>query len=158
LHGYSLSESYQHLIENISHDKFIFSNELVPSEQIIDVISSADIGLVFYTAETENDLLTAFSSEKLALYLQQGKPIIAFDYPGYRKLMDECECGVLIHSLSDLPQAIETILADWDRYSRNALKCFNLYYDYSRNFMPVIEWINRGFKPQNNSRVREGLA
>lgn len=148
LHGYSLSESYQNIIENKCHDKFIFSNELVPSEQIIDVISSADIGLVFYTAETENDLLTAFASEKLALYLQQGKPIVAFDYPGYRKLINECECGVLIHSLSELPQAISTILADWDRYSRNAVKCFNKYYNYSDNFTPVIEWLNRNLKPQ----------
>lgn len=148
LHGYSLSESYQHLIENKRHDKFIFSNELVPSEQIIDVISSADIGLVFYTAETDNDLLTAFASEKLALYLQQGKPIIAFDYPGYRELINEFKCGVLIQSLSELPQAISTIFADWDRYSRNALKCFVQYYNYSDNFTPVIEWLNRDLKPQ----------
>lgn len=144
LHGYSESESYHRQIEKKCHDRAILSSDHMPSDRIQDLIASADIGLVLYTSETKNDFMTAFSSEKLALFLQHGKPVIAFDYPGYRRLMEECDCGVLLRSLSELPRAVETILADWDRYSRNALNCFHLHYDYARNFMPVIDWINQG--------------
>jgi len=148
LHGYSLSESYHRQIKRKCHDRVKLSDHPVPSSQIRNLIASADIGLVFYTSETKNDFMTAFSSEKLALFLQQGKPIIAFDYPGYRKLMAECECGVLIRSLSELPTAVETILSDWERYSKNAIRGFHLFYDYSKNFMLVIDRINEGFAQQ----------
>lgn len=157
LHGYSLSQSYQRQLEERCHDRVILSQDFVPSEFIQDVIASADIGLVLYTSETKNDLMTAFSSEKLALYLLHGKPIIAFDYPGYRKLVEECNCGVLIHSLSELPQALEIILTDWERYSNNAVKCFALHYDYAKNIMPFIDWLNQNRKT-NSPSAHHGLT
>lgn len=150
LHGYSISESYHHLLRKKTHDRVILSRDLVPTERITDVIASTDIGLVLYTAETQNDFLTAFASEKLALFLQHGKPIIAFDYPGYRQLIAECECGVLIQSLSELPEAIEKILSNWDHFKRNAIQSFRLHYDYAINSEPMIDWINRGCPPEQD--------
>ncbi len=150
LHGFSLSKSYHRQIQKKLHHRCILSQELVPSSNIGKVVASADIGLVLYTAETKNDFLTSFSSEKMALYLQHGKPIIAFDYPGYRQLMDECECGVLIHDLSELPSAVNTILENWDHYSKNAFRCFSLHYDFNRNFKPFLDWLHHSFKSPSN--------
>jgi len=144
LHGYSLSRTYQRFLEKKKHSGIILSQNLVPLECIPEIIASADIGLVLYTADTQNDFLTAFASEKLALLLQHGKPIIAFDYPGYQRLIAQYECGVLIQSLSDLPQAVEKILSDWDHFSRNAMECFKMHYDYAKNAAPMIDWINQG--------------
>ena len=105
------------------------------------MISSADIGLAFYSPEIDNDRLTAFSSEKMAWYMQCGVPFIAFDYPGYRRLAQEDGCGAVIRTMSELPGAISQILARHETFRRNSFRAFSKYYDFDRNFACVIDGV-----------------
>ena len=88
-----------------------------------------------------NEQLTAFSSEKMALYMQCGVPFVAFNYPGYKRLADEDKCGVVIESSKELPKAIREILGARDEFAKNAYEAFSKYYDFSRNFTKVLQGI-----------------
>ena len=119
----------------------ILSLQQVPVSRLLEVIASADIGLTLYPPTPANDRLSAFASEKTALYLQCGVPLIAFDHPGYRRLTDEEQCGVVIQRSQEVPKAIETILASHEQFAQNAFRAFEKYYDFARNFTNVIRGI-----------------
>jgi glycosyltransferase involved in cell wall biosynthesis len=114
------------------------SLDMVPADRIPDLVASADVGLSFYAPEVSNDRLTAFASEKMAVYMQCGVPFVAFDYPGYRELALDEGAGRVIRSIDELREAVETILAAHVEYRRNALATFARHYDFARNFAPVV--------------------
>ena len=124
-----------------NRQRVILSLDRLPDSMLQPMAASAKAGLVLYPPEPINDRLTSRSSEKLALYLQCGVPVVAFNYPGY-ELLEEYGCGVLIRELHELPQAIERIQADHEAFSRNAYRCFMDHYELSRNFQKVIRFIN----------------
>ena len=148
LHGPSYCESTVEKIKAIDRrGKVILSLQKVPVSRVREVIASAHIGLALYPSTPANDRLTAFASEKTALYLQCGVPLIAFDHPGYRRLANEEQCGVVIQRSQELPKAIETILASREQFARNAFRTFEKYYDFARNFTNVIRGIETlGFR------------
>jgi glycosyltransferase involved in cell wall biosynthesis len=142
LHGYGLSEAYLNQIQEANkNNRVILSLELVPPDQIQNVINSAHIGLSFYAPSNDNDRLTAYASEKMALYQKYGLPFIAFDYSGYRKVAEQFKSGVVIQSLGQLPEAIEVILSSYEMYRKNAFSCFSECYDYAKNFRRVIDFL-----------------
>lgn len=121
--------------------RVMISLKMVPSDRIQELIASADIGLAFYSDLIQNDRLTAFSSEKMALYMQCGVPFVSFDYPGYRRLANEDRCGLVIQSMRELQETIARILKSHDEFRGSARRAFDKYYDFSRNFSPVIQGI-----------------
>lgn len=142
LHGYGPDSDIRKIQEIDVHGRVFLSLDMVPSDQIQDLVASAHIGLVFYSPFTMNDFLTAFSSEKIALYLQCGAPIIAFDYPGYKRLIDQHRCGVVIKTLQEFPGAIKQILSSYGDFKSQSYECFMNFYDFSKNFQKVIDGID----------------
>jgi glycosyltransferase involved in cell wall biosynthesis len=138
LHGYGPGRTVRNIRRVDRRGRVRLSLDLLPAHRLLEMAASADIGLALYSSLTANDVLTTFSSEKIALYLQAGLPIIAFDYPGYRRLIDRYRCGATISSLDQLPAAIETILASHDRFRSHAYECFADCYEFSRQFQKVI--------------------
>jgi glycosyltransferase involved in cell wall biosynthesis len=121
--------------------KVLISTDMVPSCRLQEIVASADVGLALYSNSTQNDQLTAFSSEKMALYMQCGVPFIAFDYPGYRQLANEDECGAVVRNLEELPVAIGKILLSHETFRRGAYRAFQKHYNFASNFSRVIEGI-----------------
>jgi len=142
LHGAGQESSIRNVQEVDMRSRVILSTEMASSMQLQQVVASAHIGLAFYQASSANDYLTAHSSEKIALYLQCGLPVIAFEYPGY-DLLERHRCGVLIKTLQELPQAIEKILKSYNEFSSNAKECFIEYYEFSKNYRKVIEVLDQ---------------
>jgi glycosyltransferase involved in cell wall biosynthesis len=137
IHGYGESSIIQKIRELDAKNKVCLSLSLVDLSEEQIVVSSATISLVFYGDDYINDKLTGFSSEKLALSLQCGVPVVAFDYPSYSHIRDE-HCGVLIRNLSEIPVAISQILADYSGYRSRALSTFKKYYQFEANFKKVL--------------------
>ncbi len=138
LHGYGDQAYLAHLQSMAATDRVIFSLDLVEEEKILDVISSATIGLALYENTNSNDRLAAFSSVKVAYYLQCGVPIIAFDSESFRELMTAHRCGKLINSIDEIPQRVEEILGDLDSYREQAFMAFRQFYDFDRNFRKFL--------------------
>ena len=112
----------------------ILSTELVPAAQLPEVVASADVGLAIYRTDYPNDRLTAFSSEKVALYCKAGVPFIAFDTDSYRALLNEIDCGRLVKQPQEIPEAVAAIMADHERLRENAFTAFERYYRFETNF------------------------
>lgn len=121
-------------------NKVVFSLDNLPFDQVQALSASADVGLVFYTDSIKNDQLTGKSSEKLALYLQCGLPIIAFNYPGYGHIAS-VQAGILIHHLNEVEQAIQTILNAPAVYRHNAQQLFLAEYQFEKNFSAVTDFL-----------------
>jgi glycosyltransferase involved in cell wall biosynthesis len=148
MHGFSPPDTVNKIERANVKKRVILSLKPVSPDQVQEVISSADIGLAMYSPLTENERLTAFSSEKMALYMQCGVPFIAFDYPGYRRLATEDGCGVVIRETSELLQGVATILATQEEFRQRAYQAFSKYYDMAANFSVVsqtIEHLGNGF-------------
>ncbi len=141
MHGPTSGSTTEKIKELDEGRKVILSLELVPSEQIQEVIASADVGLLFYSGQSHNERLTAFSSEKMALYMQCGVPFVAFDYPGFRRLAEDEGCGLVISRLEELPDAIGEILSSDDKFRQRAQRAFCKHYSFAKSFAKVVEAI-----------------
>ena len=137
-HGPEVGSDGEKVRQIDQNGNVVMSTDLIPYESVPALVTSAHIGLVLYQSSRPNDYYAAFSSEKIALYLQCGLPIIAFNYPGYEHI-EKCRCGVLIDSIEDIKQAVEKIMQSYEEYRSNAHKCFTTYYEFSKNYQSVID-------------------
>lgn len=143
IQGLVFDQDYLRYLNDLDiKNKIIFSTEPVKYDKIKEVIDSADIGLAFYRGIPINDQLTVLSSEKIARYLEAGKPIITFNYENYRSLMDENLFGVYIDNFSELQNALLQIKSNYEYYSEKSHQAFKKYYDYDQQYKKVIEFID----------------
>jgi len=140
LHGWATADARKDLVQEEEAGRVLLSLEPLPWDGLYDLLSSCHIGLVLYKDHCANDRLTVFSSEKLALYLRCGLPVITFDYPGYDMIERE-GCGRCITDLDELPGAVSSILEDPLTYRRQAHRCFEKHYEYSRYFAALADFM-----------------
>jgi glycosyltransferase involved in cell wall biosynthesis len=134
LHGFGNITYLDYLQSITSADRVIFSFDMVGEEHIVDVISSATIGLALYENTNSNDRLAAFSSAKVAYYMQCGVPVIAFRSESFIELMNAHKCGELIDSIEEIPEKVERILLNYSCYRDQAFMAFKQFYDFDKNF------------------------
>lgn len=121
--------------------KFLCTTTRLPESEILDLIAGARIGLAFYRIDNSNDLLTAYSSQKIAIYFERGLPIIAFRSQAYEDLFSRFPCGVMIDSMDQLPGAVEEILNSYEEYSAGALMAFDRVYDLGKYWLPLTDFL-----------------
>ncbi len=139
LHG-MCEESYKnYLLDKYRSPRLEITNNLIDSNEILTLINQASIGICLYRVDNVNDKLTAFSSEKVALYLSLGIPIITFKNESYNELFKEFKCGVGITELSQVINFIDEILNNYEKYSSEALRAFSHFYDFDNNFENLIK-------------------
>ena len=136
-HGYYESEAERLKVEKYKNDKLFVSLEIVDQNSIQKIIASSDIGLVFYDNNNVNERLTAFSSEKIALFMQSGVPIITFNNETYSELYNRTECGIAIDDLESLNNAAVTIFNNYNQYRTNAYRAFDELYSFEANFSTI---------------------
>ena len=133
-HGYG-NQAYLKYLQSIADmNRVTFSLDFVAEAEIEDVISTATIGLALYATTNANDRLAAFSSVKVAYYMQCAVPIVAFNSESFRELMNTHKCGELIDSINEIPQKVTKILSDYDSYKKQAFMAFKQFYDFDKNF------------------------
>lgn len=123
-------------------NKIKASHNLLDYEDLYKIICSATIGLALYDNRWPNTRFTAFSSEKIARYLQAGVPFIAFKNESYIKLKGEFNCCALIIGISDLNDAIEEIMENYDVFRENCFKAYDKHYNISNSILPLSEFVN----------------
>jgi len=117
----------------------IFSPPDVPLEELHKVVASADIGLVFYAADNENDRLIAHASGQLALFLQCGIPVIAGGGGTHEAIVREYGCGLVVARESEVFSAARAILADYDAFSARAIACFEKEYNLDEPLGLIVQ-------------------
>ena len=121
----------------------IYSLDPVDTYTLDKLIASADIGVALYD---ENELnyratLMGLASGKIGNYLKCGLPVICNRYESL-KYIEEYQCGVLVDSESDIPDAIRNILKNKNEYRKNAYKCYQELWQPD----PYLEKIKIGMK------------
>ncbi len=123
-------------------NKIKISNKLLDYKDLHLIISSATIGLAFYDNSWPNTRLTAFSSEKIARYLQAGVPFIAFKNESYISLKNEFDCCELINNVKELNNAIDKIVNNYDSYKDNCYKAYLKYYNIEHSIKPLLNYVS----------------
>jgi glycosyltransferase involved in cell wall biosynthesis len=136
----SLTSEYEKKWKSfVDSKKILINDKPVDFEDLGNIVSSADIGIAVYQKSMLNLNLfcMGLSSGKIACYLQRGVPIIVSALPTLRNLVEEYKCGIAVESVTEIQAAIRNILADYDVYSTNAIKCFREKYDFRDHFDKV---------------------
>jgi glycosyltransferase involved in cell wall biosynthesis len=119
----------------------------VPYADLPALISSADVGLVLYRNDDtiwmgDNITYVGLSSGKLAQYLRCGVPVAVIAFPGLCELIEHYHCGICVQEVTELQEAIATILAHYQDYSQGALTCFSEVFDFECHFDAVLARLN----------------
>ncbi len=118
----------------------LFSLAPVDYARIDDLLGSARVGLVLYSASVgDNTAAVGLASGKLSHFLKLGVPVIVSPLRGLADFVLHHRVGEVLHSPDDLPQLIERIDADAEGYRERALKCFDEHLSYDRAFRAVLD-------------------
>lgn len=139
IHGFG-PKAYVNYLQSIADkNKVIFSLDFIAEEEIENLISSADIGIALYKTTNANDRLVAFSSSKVAYYMQCGIPIIAFDTESSKHLVSSYRCAELINDTDDIPLKVRTILENYDLYREQSYAAYQRFYNLDKNFSKLMD-------------------
>jgi len=119
----------------------LVSRTPVGFDRLTELIASADIGLALYPPTTLNAKFIAFSSEKISRYVQCGLPIIAFREGNFEYLQSETDCCELISHLDELPNAIEKILSEYERYRAGAYNAYERFYRLENTSKDLLSFL-----------------
>jgi glycosyltransferase involved in cell wall biosynthesis len=118
----------EYLKEILNHgkDKVILSLDPVEYSELYKIFTSAKIGMVFYDKNNpdKNFSTIGAASGKLFQYIKYGLPIISTDNDGLKELVNQYNLGVVINNLSELPNAIDLILDNYEYYSNEVKNAF----------------------------------
>ena len=146
MHG-NFYEGIEQQISNLNKKGNIYiSKEKLPFEDIPKVVASAHIGLVFYRVLEDsnyfNNFYIGYSSGQLAHHLQCGIPIIAFNIPSLKKVVDESQCGLIVNNTESIEESAKMILSNYKYFRENAFKCFEERYRFEKHFKDVSKYID----------------
>jgi glycosyltransferase involved in cell wall biosynthesis len=129
----SARELYR-LVERVYPVRFLL--DPVSYTQVDEAVTACDIGVAFYRDPHPNLTLTGKGSGKIGRYLRAGKPVIV-DRTGGVEWVAEYGAGEVITDTEELPTAVETIMADYDRYAQRARECHAEHLSFDR-YWPVV--------------------
>jgi len=125
-HNVSGDEYYNEYVKcRDGSDKSVFSMSPVATSELDELISSATIGIAWYSTEILGYRATmlGLAAGKVGNYLKCGIPVIVPDYDSLRYIT-EYSCGKQIADLSQLSDAIAEMDKNYHVYSENALLCY----------------------------------
>lgn len=118
--------------ENKLEDNFTFTG-WIDFNKIPDFLYNADIGILLLQPISKNNIMGI--PNKLFDYMAAGIPIVACNYPNISKIINECNCGLLIDPSNylDIAKAIINLIENKE-YSKklglNARNCFESIYNW----------------------------
>lgn len=136
-----IRQLYIEEVRLVGKDNVCLSLDPVLFSELHTVFNSAQIGLVIYNTENEDENFSAIgaASGKLYQYLKYGLPVIVSNLPGLKEIVLENEIGLTVDSPSDIPEAIEKINSNYQWYSNNA----KLAFDNKLNIDTYLDVINK---------------
>jgi glycosyltransferase involved in cell wall biosynthesis len=133
----------RHVI-SLSKNRVFLSLDPVSFDLIDEVFSSATIGIIAYDKRYGEGRENAHkASGKLGQYLKCGIPVIALNLPGYSEMFEEYRCGMVFDDFSDIESCVDQILADYQSFHLQALRCFEEEFDFGKFFNPLLLHIHR---------------
>lgn len=121
-------------------DRIFLSTEIVAAEQKSILFQSADLGLVFYSADDINLAYAAGSAGKLYDFMQAGVPVIANDIPGMRELVEGNGIGLVVTDASGIAATLPVVADNYQQMRAHALQSFGNY-SFEKSFTALMNEI-----------------
>jgi len=121
----------------ISEDAF----ELI--EDMDTILMSSDIGICWYNNVSPNLATSGKSSGKISAYLRFGLPVIVNKYNCTIEAIEQTGCGVCVDDFSEIKDAVLKIEKNYDRYSSNCRKEYDMVYWFENYKAPILEFIRQ---------------
>ena len=138
IHGYG-DDAFIEELNNECRGKNVFvSQGLVPEEEIFSLVNSSDVGLTWYSCDTENDCHTAFSSEKIALFLSAGKPILTNLGPTYSELYSKFSCGFAEKHAREFGARLPDLMQRYRTMSMESRRAYDTFYNFQTNSKKLL--------------------
>lgn len=128
----------QHVI-SLSNNRVFLSLDPVSFDLIDEIFSSATIGIIAYDKRYGEGRENAHkASGKLGQYLKCGIPVIALDLPGYSEMFKNYRCGMVFDDFKNIENCIDEILADYESFHLEAVRCFEEEFEFGKFFNPLL--------------------
>ncbi len=135
----SFIELIRNRINQGHSQKVILSLEILKEDEYNLLVNSSDIGIVWYYDKDDPNVYTiGAGSGKLFYYLKFGLPVIANRWPGLLEIVEGNKCGICVDSEKAIGPAIKMILHNYNLFSDNAKRCFEMY-EFSKSYENVIQ-------------------
>lgn len=139
-HGFIFEEIKNQLVK--CDVQPMVSSRTVSPKLIYQLSDYCDIGFVCYEDEENmNFFLIARASGQLVEFLRVGMPVIVMGKNNLHQFVEEQGIGIGIKDISEMNHAIKTIVENYQLYSQNCFRCFNLYFDIEKFVLRIIGWL-----------------
>lgn len=140
LHGWFPDKTVMEFVlqqQQKSPDRIYISDQLFDHWNKYVPFQSCDIGFAGFSSDTNNLKYAAGSAGKIFDFLRTGKPIVAFDSPGMKELIEGNNAGFVYSDVRAIPSALAKIDEGYDKFCEN---CFAAYgqYDFYRQYDKVF--------------------
>jgi len=121
-----IRQSYIEKVRIAGKDNLCLSLDPVLFSELHTIFNSAQIGLVIYDVDNQDENFSSIgaASGKLYQYIKYGLPIIASRLEGLEKIVKEYDMGIIVNSPVEIPAAIDQIISNYQYYSDNAKMAF----------------------------------
>lgn len=148
LHGWS-RDGYLRILEpyidkiNATEKKIYLSLDSLREKEYANLVTSADIGLVWYKRNLSNNVARlGLSSGKLAMFLRCGLPIVVPSYlEGISEFINKYQFGILADNESEIKKAVASIMENYQLYRNNAFRFCSDFLDFEKKFINVLNKI-----------------
>lgn len=139
MHGF-LFDEIRALLSRCDIQPMVSTRTISP-RHLHRLVDYCDIGFVGYEQEDLNFYYIAKSSGQLVEFLRVGMPVIVMGQNDLHAFVEEQGIGTGIRDISELNKAIEAVVKDYERYSRNCFRCFDLYFNYEKYIPRIVSWL-----------------
>lgn len=116
---------------------------MLSPDQYTQFLCHFAVGLVWYTPiEDENINNIGMSSGKLFKHLSLGQPVIVNECPGMSRVVQKLGLGIVIQDVSNLIEAYNRIMEQYESYRNNVLKIYRNKFDFVKVVSPLLDQLD----------------
>ena len=146
----SIDDPFIKHVIRLSENRVYLSLQPVCFDRLDEVFSSAQIGIIAYDKRYGPGRENAHkASGKLGHFLKSGIPVVALNLPGYAEMFDQYKCGMVFQDFNEVEDCIDSILDNYDSFSKEAIRCFKDEFEFRKYFSPLLTSIEK-FSTESN--------
>lgn len=142
IHGIHADPGYLKLLkkEKLS-DKIVLSNSAMSYEDLIKKHREIWCVFIYYGEGDNNDKYVVNSSNKIAMALQAGKPIISIGNYRISKMCKKYGCGIALKEwdVKEFKNAVKLLNNNYENFCRQARRCYEAKYNASNYYKDVLK-------------------
>lgn len=130
LHGWFPDKTVMEIVRQQQQkyrDRIFISDQLFDHWNKYIPFQSCDFGFAGFSSDTNNMKYAAGSAGKIFDFFRTGKPIVAYDSPGMKELIEGNSAGYVYREMREIGSALSRIDKSYDSIRQNCLAAYSQY-------------------------------